>query len=64
MTKPQVRVECSQALCQIISNVRINESELLETVYQDSFQKPTIAIRINLLQVFPSMPFFVLLCYL
>jgi len=47
MTKPQVRVECLQALCQIISNVTIR------LLHRDSFQKPTIAIRFNLLQVYP-----------
>ena len=36
--------------------MKMNFERLL---HQDSFQKPTIAIRINLLQVYPFVPFFV-----
>ena len=36
--------------------MKVNFERLL---HHDSFQKPTIAIRFNLLQVYPSIPSFV-----
>ena len=41
-----------------ISNVINNKHELWKTVRLTSFQKPTITIRCNFLQVWPSVPSF------
>ena len=42
-----------------ISNVTNNKNELWKTVRLTRFQKPTISIRCNVLQVWPSVPSFV-----
>ena len=42
-----------------ISNVINNKNELWKTVRLTRFQKPTISIRCNVLQVWPSVPSFV-----
>ena len=42
-----------------ISNVINNKNKLWKTVRLTSFQKPTITIRCNLLQVWPSVPYFI-----
>ena len=41
------------------SNVINNKNELWKTVRLTRFQKPTISIRCNILQVWPSVPSFV-----
>ena len=49
----------SQSFPSIISNVTNDKNEVWKTVSRTRFQKPTIWIRHNLLQVCPSVPTFV-----
>ena len=49
----------SQSFPSIISNVTNDKNEVWKTVSQTRFQKPSIWIRHNLLQVCPSVPTFV-----
>ena len=52
----QITFPCPFSFPSIISNVKNNKkNELFKTVGLTSFQKPTIVIRVNLLQVCPSV---------